>query len=489
MIKIAFAVSEAVPFAKTGGLADVAGTLPRVLEKLGCEVKLFIPKYYSIDEIKFNLKYNWKIGEIPIKVAGHIRSVHILQSKLPDSNVEVNFVDCPHYFNRALLYTNDFDEDERFILFSKGVIETLQRLNWAPDVIHCNDWQTGLIPLLLKDNYSWDKFFKNTHTIFTIHNIGYQGKFAKDALAKADIDERYFYPTGPIEFYNDVSFMKAGISFADIITTVSPTYANEILTREYGAGMENILIQRKESLFGIINGVDYSTWDPETDVQIPFNYSVNSLEEKIRNKEYLLKQFGMPFKKETPLIGIVSRIVEQKGFDLFAEAINDLIKLNAQWIILGSGEEKFEDLIRWLVKSYPEKFGAYIMFSDILSHLVEAGSDMFLMPSRYEPCGLNQIYSLKYGSVPIVRNTGGLADTVHNWHDGKSRNDESGTGFSFNNYSSRSLLEAVKRAIKTFEDKIIWRKIQSNGMKENFSWDSSAKEYINLYNLVAQKGN
>ncbi|MHB8578320.1 MAG: glycogen synthase GlgA [Ignavibacteriaceae bacterium] len=488
MIKIAFVASEAVPFAKTGGLADVAGTLPCELEKLGCEVKLFIPKYFSIEETKFNLKYNWNIGEIPIKVAGHIRSVHILQSRLSDSNVEVNFVDCPHYFHRAHFYTNEFDEDERFILFSKGVIETLQRLNWAPDIIHCNDWQTGLIPLLLKDNYSWDKLFKNTSSIFTIHNIGYQGKFSKEALAKAEIDERYFYPTGPVEFYNGVSFLKAGISFADIITTVSKTYAKEILTKEYGAGMENVLIQRKESLFGIINGVDYSTWNPETDIQIPFNYSAYSLEEKIKNKKYLLKQFGMPFKKDVPLIGIVSRIVEQKGFDIFAEVINDLIKLNAQWIILGSGEEKFEDLIRWLVNYYPEKFGAYIMFSDILSHLVEAGSDMFLMPSRYEPCGLNQIYSLKYGSVPIVRNTGGLADTVHDWNYQNSENDENGTGFSFDSYSGYALLEAVQRAIKTFEDKITWKKIQSNGMKENFSWDSSANEYIKLYNLAAQKG-
>ncbi|MHB1685905.1 MAG: glycogen synthase GlgA [Ignavibacteriaceae bacterium] len=487
MLKIGFVVTEAVPFAKTGGLADVAGTLPRVLERLGCEVKLFIPKYYSIDETKFNLQYNWNIGEMPIKVAGHIRSVHVHQGKLPDSNVEVNFIDCPHYFHRAHLYTNDFDEDERFILFSKGVIEALQRLNWAPNVIHCNDWQTGLIPLLLKDNYSWDKFFDDTSTLFTIHNIGYQGKFSKATLAKAEIDEEYFYPAGPVEFYKDVSFMKAGISFSDIITTVSRTYAKEILTPEYGAGMENVLLQRKNDLYGIINGVNYSTWNPETDKQIPFNYSINSLDDKIKNKQYLLKQFGLPFNGKIPLIGIVSRIVEQKGFDIFADAINDLIKLNAQWIILGSGEDKYEDLFRWLVYSYPEKFGAYIGFSDILSHLVEAGSDMFLMPSRYEPCGLNQIYSLKYGTVPIVRNTGGLADTVRDWHELKYKNDFGGTGFSFNGYAGYALSNAVLRAVETFEDRNAWRKIQCNGMKEKFSWDSSAIEYIKLYNIAIEK--
>lgn len=487
MIKIAFVASEAIPYAKTGGLADVAGTLPKVLEKLGCEVKLFIPKYFTIDESKFNLKYNWNIGEIPIMVAGHIRSVHVLQSKLPGSNVEVNFIDCPHYFHRAHFYTNDIDEDERFILFSKGVIEALQHFNWKPDIIHCNDWQTGLIPLLLKDNYSWDNLFKNTSTVFTIHNIGYQGKFSKESLIKAEINERYFYPMGPVEFYNDVSFMKAGISFADIITTVSHTYAKEILTPDYGAGMENILLQRKDDLYGIINGVDYTMWNPETDEQIPFNYTLNSLSEKTKNKEYLLKQFGMPFKKETPLIGIVSRIVEQKGFDIFAEVINSLLNLNAQWIFLGSGEDKFEDLIRWLVNHYPEKVGAHIMFSDILSHLIEAGSDMFLMPSRYEPCGLNQIYSLKYGTVPIVRNTGGLADTVRDWHYSELSYDNRGTGFSFDSFTGNALLDTVKRAIKTFGDKTTWKRIQTNGMNKNFSWEPSAQEYIKLYKYVIGK--
>ncbi len=484
-MKIAFVCTEAVPFAKTGGLADVAGVLPKYLERLGCEIKLFIPKYYSIDETKFNLHYNWEVGEIYIRIGGHLRSAHVYQCKLVDSNVEINFIDCPHYFHRAHFYTNDADEDERFIFFSKGVIEALQRLKWAPDVIHCNDWQTGLIPLFLKDNYSWDKLFEKTSTLFTIHNIGYQGKFQKTALAKAEIDEKYFFPMGPVEFYNDFSFMKSGIFFSDIITTVSRTYAKEILTNDYGAGLQNLLFERRNDLYGILNGVEYSTWNPESDDQIPFNYSVDNLEGKLKNKEYLLNHFGMTFDNDVPLIGIISRMVEQKGLDIFAESLYDLLKIRAQWIILGSGEDKYEELFRELVLNYPDKFAAYIGFNNELSHLVEAGADIFLMPSRYEPCGLNQIYSLKYGTVPVVRNTGGLADTIKDWHDYKN----TGNGFSFNDYSGEALVSAVKRAVETFMDKIAWKKIQANGMKEDFTWDSSAEEYLKLYKLAVSRKN
>ena len=482
-MKIAFVSTEALPFAKTGGLADVAGVLPKYLEKLGCEIKLFIPKYYSIDEAKYNLRYNWGIGEIQIKIAGHLRSVHIYQSKLEGSNVEVNFVDCPHYFHRGHLYTNDPDEDERFILFSKGVIEALQRLHWAPDVIHCNDWQTGLIPLLLKDNYSWDKLFEKTASLFTIHNIGYQGLFPKSTLQKADIDEKYFYPAGPVEFYNSFSFMKAALTYADIITTVSKTYAKEILTKEYGAGLENVLLNRTNDLYGILNGVDYSIWNPETDKQIPFAYSKNNLEDKLKNKEYLLLLFGIPFKKEIPLIGMVSRIVEQKGFDIFVEALLQLTEIDAQWIILGSGEDKYEDMFHDLVTQFPQKFGAYIGFNNELSHLVEAGVDIFLMPSRYEPCGLNQIYSLKYGTVPVVRNTGGLADTIKDYRSNK----EIGNGFSFNDYSGKELASTLINAVKLFKQKDEWKKIQINGMNADFSWEDSANEYLKLYKNAVKK--
>jgi len=486
-MKIAFAAAEAVPYAKTGGLADVAGSLPKELEKLGCEVKLFIPKYFIIDEVKHKLHYNWNIGEMPIRINNNIRSVHVHQSVLPNSNVEVNFIDCPHYFHRHRIYTNDVDEDERFILFSKGIIETLQRMQWAPDIIHCNDWQTGLIPLFVKDNYNWDKLFDATATLFTIHNIGYQGRFTAQTLLNAEISKDLYYPNGPVEHAGTVSFMKAGIVFADILNTVSNKYSHEILKPDLGAGLNGILMKKKEDLFGILNGVDYGIWNPETDEYIPYNYSPEDLSGKVKNKRFLLDHFNMPFEVTVPLIGIVSRMVAQKGFDIFAEAINDITKLNAQWIILGSGEDKYEQLFRELAHKLPQKVGTYIGYNNELSHLIEAGADMFLMPSRYEPCGLNQIYSLKYGTVPIVKRTGGLADTVHDWDELVSFGLETGTGFSFNDHTGYALLTSVQRALNNFKNKTVWKKIQLNGMARDYSWKHSAEQYIELYGLAKKK--
>lgn len=486
-MKIAFAASECFPYAKTGGLADVAGSLPIELEKLGCDVKIFLPKYSRIDESAFGLKYNWEIGEMPIRINGIIRSVHVHQSKLPDSNVDIYFIDCPHYFYRHRIYTDDFDEDERFILFSKAVIETLQRLQWAPDVVHCNDWQTGLLPLFLKDNYNWDRLFDNTGTLFTIHNIGYQGLFSSSVMSSAEVRESLFYPGGPVEHRGAFSFMKTGLSFADIINTVSNTYAHEILTSEYGAGLEFILNQRKDDLYGIVNGVDYNSWNPENDKLIPYHFTINDRTGKHLNKKYLLEHFGMKADKNVPLIGIVSRMVLQKGFDVFSDAINELINLDAQWIILGSGEDRFESLFRWLSNQRPEKVGSYIGYNNELAHLIEAGADMFLMPSRYEPCGLNQIYSLKYGTVPIVRKTGGLADTVKDWDEQSYYGFNDGNGFSFYDYTGFALFKSVERAVNTFKEKDIWNKIQTNGMKADFSWERSAEKYLELYMLAMEE--
>jgi starch synthase len=486
-MKIAFITTECVPYVKTGGLADVAGSLPVDLATQGCEVKIFLPKYFIIDESRYGLNYNWNVGEMPIRINGIIRSVHIHQAKLPGSDIDVYFVDCPHYFHRRRVYTDDADEDERFILFSKAVIETLQRIQWSPDVIHCNDWQTGLIPLFIKDNYSWDTFFDKTATLFTIHNIGYQGLFSKSVLFSAEINGDLFYPGGPVENSGGVSFMKAGVSFADIINTVSNTYAHEILTPEYGAGLETALQQRQEDLFGILNGADYNVWNPQTDKHIPYNFSANNRSGKLLNKKFLLERFNIPFDKDIPLIGIVSRMVRQKGFDIFSDVINELMSLNAQWIFLGTGEEKYEDLFRLLSNQFSEKVAAYIGYNDELSHLIEAGSDMFLMPSRYEPCGLNQIYSLKYGTVPIVRKTGGLADTVKDWDEENYYGFDNGNGFSFYDYSGFALLKSVERAVNTFRLKDTWKKIQTNGMKLDFSWTRSAEKYIELYKLAKEK--
>ncbi|NWF50923.1 MAG: glycogen synthase GlgA [Ignavibacteriaceae bacterium] len=486
-MKVAYVSAEVVPYAKTGGLADVAGSLPKALEKLGCEVKIFMPKYLSIDESKFGLHYNWTIGEIPIRINGVSRYVHLHQATLPGSNVEVNFIDCPHYFNRGRIYTNDMDEDERFILFSKGVIELLQRFGWAPDVINCNDWQSALIPLFIKDNYNWDRMFDHTSTVLTIHNIGYQGRFSQSTLFSAEIRGDLYYPGGPVEFENSVSFMKAGIVFADLINTVSNKYSHEILTEEFGAGLHHTLNSRRQDVYGILNGVDYDEWNPETDKYLPYKYSMKDLSGKIKNKKFLMDHFRLPFNPDVPLIGMVSRVVSQKGFDILVSVINDLLKLDAQWILLGSGEDNYEKIFRNLSYSHPYKFASYIGFNNELSHLIEAGADIFLMPSRYEPCGLNQIYSLKYGTVPVVRKTGGLADTVKDWDEENHYGFDHGNGFSFYDYTGFALYKSVERAVNTFKHKDIWRKIQLNGMKLDFSWKKSAEKYLELYKLAKEK--
>jgi starch synthase len=481
-MKIAFASSEVYPFAKTGGLGDVIGALPKALQLSDCEVKVFVPKYAIIDHSKFVLTYDWSIGEMPIRVAGKVHNVNVYMSTLPDSNVEVYFIDCPYFFHRSDIYTRDHDEDERFILYSKAVIESLQRLHWQPDVIHCNDWQTGLIPFYIKENYCWDyKFFGNTATVMSIHNVAYQGRFPKETVAKAEIREDLFYPNSPIEVWGSVCFLKIGLMYADVINTVSKTYAEEITTSDKGMGLQDVLRYRINDFYGILNGVDYSVWSPKTDKYIPYHFSSDDLTGKQKNKEYLLNRLHLPIRPEVPLIGIISRLVDQKGFDLVANSLSELMQFNAQWIILGSGDERLENLFRGLSYAFPENVSTYIGFNNELSHQIEAGADIFLMPSQYEPCGLNQIYSLKYGTVPVVRKTGGLADTVFDWHEMMHAGKDSGNGFSFVDYNSYALVSSVKRALEMYGHKELWLQIMRNGMSHDYSWDVSAKEYINLY--------
>ncbi len=486
-MKIAFASSEVYPFAKTGGLADVAGSLPVELAKLGNEVKVFMPKYNTFSEEAHGLQYQWDIGGIPVRVNGNVYDVHVHIAKLPGSDVEIYFVDCPYFFHRFRIYTNDHDEDERFILFSKGVIEILQRIQWAPDILHCNDWQTALLPILLKENYGWDKMFDKTASVFTIHNMAYQGRFAKNAFRKAEIPEKFFEHGGIGEYEGGVSFLKTAVYTADIINTVSETYARELLTEEYGEGLQNYLGERKDDLFGILNGVDYNIWNPETDRHLPYKYSINDLSGKEKNKEFLLEHLGFNYEKGTPLIGIISRLVDQKGFDIIAYVLNQLMDLPAKWVILGSGEKKYETMFRKTAERFADKVHVYIGFNSDLSHLIEAGADIFLMPSRFEPCGLNQIYSLKYGTVPVVRKTGGLADTVLDWNEHLAHGNEIGTGYSFEEYSGQALLHSVQRAIHDYHLKDVWKKIKLNGMSKDYSWKKSAQKYIDLYNKAVNK--
>lgn len=486
-MKIAFAASEVFPYAKTGGLADVAGALPIELSKLGHDVKVFMPKYNTFGEIEHGLHSQWEIGEIPIRVAGVVCSVHVHSATMPGSNVQIYFVDCPQYFHRFRVYTNDADEDERFILFSKGIIEILQRLQWAPDIIHCNDWQTGLLPLLLKENYSWDKMFYKTATVFTIHNVSYQGIFSKSAFYKAEISEMHSQPGGLGEYKGDVNFLKTAILTSDILNTVSNTYALELLTPEYGEGMESFLSQRCDDFYGIINGIDYSVWDPEKDFILPHHFSINDLSGKLLNKKFLVKHLNFSIEESIPLIGIISRLVSQKGFDIVADVLDELMLLDAQWMVLGSGEQKYEEMFKKISVKHPDKVYFYRGYNNELSHLIEAACDIFLMPSKFEPCGLNQIYSLRYGTVPVVRKTGGLADTVQDWGEMLALGLNTGTGYTFKNYSGLALLHSVERAIRDFHSKDVWKQIQANGMKKDFSWKKSAEKYSEIYKKLSRR--
>ncbi len=480
-MKIAFISSEVYPFSKTGGLADVAGALPPVLKKLSHSVKVFTPLYGSIEKEKFKLMKEEDLSGISIEINGKLHYVNVFRGILPEESVEVYLIDYPEYFSSKSYYEADQFEDLRFILFQKFVLELLLRLKWSPDVVHVNDWQTSLIPYYLKEKYSSERIFQNTFTLLTIHNVGYQGLFPEATLHKAEINPAHFYLTGPAEFYGKVSFLKLGIVFSDLINTVSKTYAEELLTDEFSGGLKDVFISRKKDLFGIVNGVDYSIWNPESDKLIPQNYSLDSLNLKEKNKISLASEFNLDYYKDIPILGIISRLVSQKGFDLFFDLFDELIGMNAQLIVLGSGDKKYETFFKKAEFFSSGNIKTHLDYNNDLAHLIEAGADIFLMPSLYEPCGLNQIYSLKYGTVPVVRKTGGLADTVEDWDESIKRGTRTGTGFSFSEFSSDKLWETILRALKYYQDKPTWRQIQINGMKRDFSWEKSAEEYVNLY--------
>lgn len=476
-MKVCFAISECVPYVKTGGLADVGGALPKALAKEGCEVKVFLPLYHCINALEYGLVRAAELQDIPQNVGNKVVTFSVWCGKLPQSKVEVYFIDCPQYYHRPDPYTNNPDEDERFILFQHAVIQVLQRHKWAPDIVHCNDWQTALLPVYLKINYKWDRLFANTATLLSIHNIGYQGRFSKESVLTAGLAYDHYYPGGPYEFDNSFCFLKAGILFSEIVSTVSQTYAHEIQTHEYGAGLDGVLATRSRDLYGILNGIDTDVWNPNTDKYIPHPFSLNNLANKKKNKKALLEHAKLPFDETIPTIGMVSRLTGQKGFDLLHPIIEELMELPLQFVVLGSGEKKHEDFLRAAANAFPHKFSTYLGYHDQLAHLITAGCDLFLMPSRYEPCGLSQMFSLNYGTVPIVRKTGGLADTVKDYHEYY----QEGNGLSFQDYSPHALYLTIRRALDLFRNKSVWRDIIRRGMKEDFSWKASAKSYIQLY--------
>lgn len=480
-MKILMASSEMVPFAKTGGLADVVGALPFALEKLDCQIKVILPYYLMVEQSKPAVTCIFE--EIPIdigneKFTGNILSLHLTE------NVEVLFVQQHQFFYREGLYgtpEGDFPDNlKRFIFYAKMVLKYCELSNYQPDIIHGHDWQAGLIPVYLRTLPREKTFFEKTASIFTIHNVAYQGLFEARYFGLTGLPESVFSIPG-IEYWGKMNLLKAGINFSNHITTVSPRYSQEIQTPEFGYGMEGILQERAHRLHGILNGVDYSVWNPATDPLIKSKYSPENMAGKAKCKLDLLAEYNLPAGLASkPLIGIISRLVTQKGFDLLAQILDNLMQRDLGMVLLGTGEKKYQDLFREMAQRFPGKVGLRLAYNDSLAHKIEAGSDIFLMPSRYEPCGLNQIYSLKYGTIPVVHATGGLEDTIELFNPATG----TGNGYKFYHYSPWSFLEALDAALQLFRNPEKWQQVVQNAMQADFSWDRSAVAYKQLYGLA-----
>ncbi len=483
-LRILFVASEAVPFAKTGGLGDVAGSLPKALKEMDCDIRVAIPYYRMAKKGDFDVSLLFE--DVEISLFGEVLKDDIFFSEA-DGAIPLYLINKDEYFDREYLYGTSkgdyFDNVERFVYFSRMAFLLCKRLDFQPNVFHCNDWQTGLVPAYLKTMYTEDPFFSGTSSLFTIHNIAYQGIFHEKKLETTEL-RREVYHGGGIEYWGKINFLKAGIVFSDIINTVSRRYSQEIQTPEFGYGLDGVLRGRSEDLYGILNGADYGEWNPKTDPLIAANYDETDLSGKVKCKQDLLEEFNLPGSlNKLPLIAVISRLADQKGLDLLEEGIEELMKMDLGFVLLGTGNERYHQLFGRIAKEYPKKAGIKIAYDNTLAHKIEAGSDIFLMPSRYEPCGLNQMYSLRYGTVPLVRATGGLEDTIQDY---KQKTGE-GTGFKFYNYSSRDFLDTVRRALVVYRDRKSWKALMIRGMKADFSWQRAAREYVDLYKKAMGK--
>ena len=480
-IKILFLSSEVAPYAKTGGLADVAGSLPRALKKLGADVSVGLPLYRAVKEGPFQRQVVFEGLQVPLADQTLIGNVHATET---EDGVPVYLFEREDLFDRPNLYRTAegdyYDNLERFAFFSRAALIFAKATGMPFDLIHCHDWQTGLVPAYLRTLFRTDPFFAFTSTLFTIHNMGYQGLFPEEKLFVCGLPPETFHPEG-IEYWGDISLLKAGIVYSDAMTTVSPTYSLEIQTSEFGMGMEGILRNKAAVLHGILNGVDYSVWDPAIDPHIASNYDSDHLSEKIVNKAALLKETGLESALlERPVLGITSRLSNQKGCDLLIPILDELATRKVGMVILGEGEEQYESALSEVAVRYPGNVAVKIGFDEALAHRIMAGADIFLVPSLYEPCGLTQMYALKYGTVPVVRATGGLEDTIEEF-DPRSK---SGNGFKFGPYDSKAFLSAIQRAMDLWTDREIWETLIRNGMRANFSWDRSAERYLDLYQAL-----
>lgn len=475
-LKVLIVASEVSPYAKSGGLGDVTGSLPKALLKAGVDVRVVFPKYRTIKEMY--LGSSQYITSFDVSLDWRVQKADIYQVQ---GEVTTYMIGNDFYFGRGGYYGYG-DDNERFAFFSKAAIEFLDYIDFVPDVIHCNDWQTAPVCLYVKDVYSKLKYFSQIKTLFTVHNLQYQGMFTRETLGMMELNDGYF-TDDKLEFYNMVNFMKAGLLYADAVNTVSKTYAEEIQTPEYGYGLDGVLRCRKADLYGIVNGIDYEKNSPETGDKIYANFSVNSLKGKAENKRKLQEELGLPVRSDVPVISVISRLVDQKGINIILQAVNELLMKDVQLVVLGTGDYHYENIFKDLAYRYKDKVSANILFDDTLAQKIYAGSDMFLMPSLFEPCGLGQLFAMSYGTIPVARATGGLIDTINDY----TQNSDNANGFLFNDYDCGGLMWAINQALSVYENKRQWNKLVKNAMNTKFSWDTSAEEYINIYKKITGK--
>ncbi|MDA8226664.1 MAG: glycogen synthase GlgA [Desulfitobacterium hafniense] len=477
-MKVIFVITEATPFLKLGGLGEVGGSLPAALQRLGVDVRVIMPKYKGIPDY-FRQKLQL-ISEFKVPVGW--RSQDCGLQAMTHQGIKYYFIDNDYYFSRQSIY-DEFDKAEQFAFFSRAVLEALLHIpECKPDIVHCHDWPTALIPLMLKAFYQRDPLYYRLKTVFTIHNMEYQGIFPEEVLYDVLGLDKSYYTEDTLKVEGGINYMKAALIHADQITTVSPTYAREIQTAYFGRGLEGWVQKRSESLKGILNGLDYDLYNPAQDPLLKVPYG-DSTQPKLDNKLYLQSLLNLPIRGDVPLLGMVTRLTEQKGIDLLAHILEEIMDLDVQLVILGAGNMYYENRLHCLAEKYPEKLAVRTTYSDELAHKIFAGADLFIMPSRFEPCGMSQMMAMHYGAVPVVRNTGGLSDTVISYDNDAER----GNGFSFGNYNAHELLYVIQRAIKLFrEDQQAWKRIQDNAMHSDFSWEHSAQEYIKIYRSLVE---
>ncbi len=480
-LRICQASSELAPFAKTGGLGDVAASLARYLHRAGHDVRAFLPLYSKIDRSKHAFLPVSFLHDVPLRMGPHHFTFTVYTSPLPGTALPLYFIHCPALYDRDGFYTQDADEGLRFAFLSRAVIECCQRMGWAPDIVHTHDWHTALMPLYLRTLYAWDSLFAHTRTVLTLHNVGYQGVFGSGLLPDLELSGFTSYLFQDDLAAGRVNFLKTGVLYSGVLTTVSRTHALEIQTDRYGMGLQGLLRARADHLVGIVNGIDAEEWDPAADPHIPHPYSAADLSGKALDKLHLLDALGLAAEPRVPLMGVVSRLTAQKGLDLFFEVMPGLLsRRNARLVVLGNGERRYEEFFAGLQHGFPDRVIFYRGYSEPLAHLVEAGADLFLMPSLYEPCGLNQMYSQRYGTPPVVRKTGGLADTVEPFDPATG----AGTGFVFEHFTPEGLAWAVNLALDVYQDREAWQRLMLAGMAQDFSWETQIERYVGLFRAL-----